>query len=119
MIRTIRNGMIAALLIAGIFGLSGCSRNSSAEEQELPLVYEDSLKLQYAENFSIDYYADGYSMITTKRDGSRFLIVPEQAEAPEGLEEDIVILKQPIQDIYLEASRVRGLLFHADVLGGL
>ena len=45
MIRTIRNGMIAALLIAGIFGLSGCSRNSSAEEQELPLVYEDSLKL--------------------------------------------------------------------------
>ena len=59
MIRTIRNGMIAALLIAGIFGLSGCSRNSSAAEQELPLVYEDSLRLQYAENFSIDYYAGG------------------------------------------------------------
>ena len=49
MIRTIRNGIIAALLIAGILGLSGCSRNSSAAEQELPLVYEDSLKLQYAE----------------------------------------------------------------------
>lgn len=116
MIRTIRNGMIAAILIAGIFGLSGCSRNSSAAEQELPLVYEDSLKLQYAENFSIDYYAGGYSMITTKRDGSRFLIVPEQAEAPEGLEEDIVILKQPIQDIYLVASAVMDMFCQLDGL---
>lgn len=119
MIRTIRNGMIAALLIAGIFGLSGCSRNSSAEEQELPLVYEDSLKLQYAENFSIDYYAGGYSMITTKRDGSRFLIVPEQAEAPEGLEEDIVILKQPIQDIYLVASAVMDMFCQLDGLDAI
>ena len=119
MIRTIRNGMIAAILIAGIFGLSGCSRNSSAEEQELPLVYEDSLKLQYAENFSIDYYAGGYSMITTKRDGSRFLIVPEQAEAPEGLEEDIVILKQPIQDIYLVASAVMDMFCQLDGLDAI
>ena len=119
MIRTIRNGIIAALLIAGIFGLSGCSRNSSAAEQELPLVYEDSLKLQYAENFSIDYYAGGYSMITTKRDGSRFLIVPEQAEAPEGLEEDIVILKQPIQDIYLVASAVMDMFCQLDGLDAI
>lgn len=119
MIRTIRNGMIGALLIAGIFGLSGCSRNSSAEEQELPLVYEDSLKLQYAENFSIDYYAGGYSMITTKRDGSRFLIVPEQAETPEGVEEDIVILKQPIQDIYLVASAVMDMFCQLDGLDAI
>ena len=119
MIRTIRNGIIAALLIAGIFGLSGCSRNSSAAEQELPLVYEDSLKLQYAENFSIDYYAGGYSMITTKRDGRRFLIVPEQAEAPEGLEEDIVILKQPIQDIYLVASAVMDMFCQLDGLDAI
>lgn len=119
MIRTIRNGMIAAILIAGIFGLSGCSRNSSAAEQKLPLVYEDSLKLQYAENFSIDYYAGGYSMITTKRDGSRFLIVPEQAEAPEGLEEDIVILKQPIQDIYLVASAVMDMFCQLDGLDAI
>lgn len=119
MIRTIRNGIIAAFLIAGIFGLSGCSRNSSAAEQELPLVYEDSLKLQYAENFSIDYYAGGYSMITTKRDGSRFLIVPEQAEAPEGLEEDIVILKQPIQEIYLVASAVMDMFCQLDGLDAI
>lgn len=119
MIRTIRNGIIAAFLIAGILGLSGCSRNSSAAEQELPLVYEDSLKLQYAENFSIDYYAGGYSMITTKRDGSRFLIVPEQAEAPEGLEEDIVILKQPIQDIYLVASAVMDMFCQLDGLDAI
>ena len=119
MIRTIRNGMIAAFLIAGILGLSGCSRNSSAAEQELPLVYEDSLRLQYAENFSIDYYAGGYSMITTKRDGSRFLIVPEQAETPEGVEEDIVILKQPIQDIYLVASAVMDMFCQLDGLDAI
>lgn len=119
MIRIIRNGIIAALLIAGILGLSGCSRNSSAAEQELPLVYEDSLRLQYAENFSIDYYAGGYSMITTKRDSRRFLIVPEQAEAPEGLEEGIVILKQPIQDIYLVASAVMDMFCQLDGLDAI
>ncbi len=119
MIRIIRNGIIAAFLIAGILGLSGCSRNSSAAEQELPLVYEDSLRLQYAENFSIDYYAGGYSMITTKRDGRRFLIVPEQAEAPEGMEESIVILKQPIQDIYLVASAVMDMFCQLDGLDAI
>ena len=119
MIRIIRSGIIAAFLIAGILGLSGCSRNSSAAEQELPLVYEDSLRLQYAENFSIDYYAGGYSMITTKRDGRRFLIVPEQAQAPEGLEEGIVILKQPIQDIYLVASAVMDMFCQLDGLDAI
>lgn len=119
MIRIIRSGIIAAFLIAGILGLSGCSRNSSAAEQELPLVYEDSLRLQYAENFSIDYYAGGYSMITTKRDGRRFLIVPEQAEAPEGMEESIVILKQPIQDIYLVASAVMDMFCQLDGLDAI
>ena len=58
-------------------------------------------------------------MITTKRDGSRFLIVPEQAETPEGVEEDIVILKQPIQDIYLVASAVMDMFCQLDGLDAI
>ena len=119
MIRIIKKGIIAVLLFAGAFGISGCSRKSSVSEQELPLVYEDSLKRKYAENFSIDYYAGGYSMITTKRDGGRFLIVPEKAEVPENLEEDIVILKQPIQDIYLVASAVMDMFCRLDGLDAI
>lgn len=119
MIRIMRKGITAVLLCVGVLGLSACSRRASVLETEFPLVYEKSLELNYAENFSIDYYTGGYSMITTKRDGGRFLIVPEQAEIPENLEEDIVILKQPVQDIYLVASAVMDMFCQLDGLDAI
>ena len=70
MIRIIKKGIIAVFLFAGAFGISGCSRKSSVSEQELPLVYEDKVKRKYAENFSIDYYAGGYFMISLRQSGT-------------------------------------------------
>lgn len=40
------------------------------------LVYDHSMELDYAEQFSVDYYKDGYALITIA-DKDRFLIVPE------------------------------------------
>ena len=64
---------------------------------------ESSMKLQYAQNFGVDYYAGGYKLISVA-DGSRFLVVPESAAVPEDIDPDIVILKQPIDHIYLVAT---------------
>lgn len=68
------------------------------------LVYEKGAALQYAENFTIDYYKDGYVLLTTTMDGRKFLIVPEDGETPQDLEKETVVLKRPVKDLYLVAS---------------
>ena len=40
----------------------------------------------------------------TIRDSGRFLVVPEQAEQPEGLPEDVTVIRRPLKDIYLVAT---------------
>ena len=57
----------------------------------------------YAEEFSVDYYNDGYALITIAEEG-QFLVVPEGKEAPKGLSEDITVIKQPLNNIYLVAT---------------
>ena len=63
----------------------------------------DSMKLQYANQFSVDYYQDGYKLITV-HNGGRFLVVPENMETPQGIAADIVPLYQPLDRIYLVAT---------------
>lgn len=87
-----------------------------AEVQGKKLVYESSMELQYAEQFAVDYYAGGYTMLTTKMDGARFLIIPEGKDVPYGLEEDIQVLYRPMENIYLVASAVMDMLDALDVL---
>jgi len=140
-IKRMKNSVFKVLiLLYGLFllGLSGCggpSLGSTEREEEIRadnkaeskaeiemqaagLVYESSMELRYAENFSVDYYKGGYTLLTTV-DGSRFLIVPEEGEVPEGLLEDITVLKRPIGDIYLVASAVMDMFSELDSLNAI
>lgn len=74
-----------------------------------------SMELAYARRFTVDYFEGGYQLACLA-DGNRYLIVPEGAEAPEGLAEDIIVLEQPVSDIYLVASDSMCLF---DALGAL
>lgn len=67
------------------------------------LTYDHSMELSYAEEFSVDYYKDGYALITINQEG-QFLVVPEGKKAPEGLEKDITVIQQPLNNIYLVAT---------------
>ena len=110
-------------LLMGLLWLYGCGSPSLdsevmidiEEESELDfgisdfdigeeLVYERSIELQYAENFKVDYYEGGYTLLTITMDGTQFLIVPENGEVPQTLDKEIVVLRRPIKDIYLVAS---------------
>ena len=53
--------------------------------------------------FSVDYYEGGYKLITIANE-DQYIVVPKDAKVPEGLPKDIVVLKQPIENIYLAAS---------------
>ena len=79
------------------------------------LELEDSLGLSYAENFTVDYYASGEKLVCIS-DESRYLVVPEGWEEPQGLDPDVVVLEEPIEDVYLVASDTMCLLDALDVL---
>ena len=87
----------------------GCAFAVQAAETEhkpadIPgLTFDHSMELSYAKEFNVDYYNDGYALITIDQEG-QFLVVPEGKEAPEGLDSDIAVLKQPLNNIYLVAT---------------
>lgn len=107
---------IISLFFMGLLGLWSCDSSSSdsgavsgeGAKSAVGLVYEGSMELQYAENFTVDYYAGGYTLLTTTMDGAQFLLVPEDMpsgrEVLRDLDQDIVVLHRPVKDIYLVAS---------------
>lgn len=101
------------LMLATMFSCA-CSVQETVKEAKEPeklvetkewktMKIHHSLKLEYANQFSVDYYQDGLVLITIK-DGGRFLVVPQSASVPSGLEKDMVVLQQPLNHIYLVAT---------------
>lgn len=62
-----------------------------------------TLPLQYATEFAVDLYDDGYALISIT-DGNRYLVVPEGVDVPQGLDADITVFRQPVENIYLAAT---------------
>ncbi len=88
-----------ALLLSGCAGTAAGTAVSPAEEAQAA----GHMELAYAEQFSVDYYADGTSLITIGGT-DRYLLVPEGVEVPESADADTVILRQPLDCVYLAAS---------------
>lgn len=66
-------------------------------------------ELQYAQQFTIDHLEGGCTLLTIAG-SDRFLVVPEGCAAPDGLDEDTVVLAQPLDDIYLVATSAMDLI---------
>ena len=74
---------IIAMLLSVVMAVSltACGSGSGAGKEKdtnisSELTYDHSMELTYAEEFSVDYYNDGYALATVADDG-RYLIVPE------------------------------------------
>ena len=92
--------LIATLLLSV---LGGCGTVETKEGLGNGWEPERSMELQFATQFSVDYYQDGYKLVSLA-DESRFLVIPEGAEIPKGISKDIVPLYQPLENIYLAAT---------------
>ncbi len=97
--------MLAALVAVLLFSMTGCGSGSSGGSAGswASMKKTGSMDLKYASQFSVDYYEGGYALINIVGDG-KFLMVPEGAKAPDGLDEDITVIKQPFDQTYLAAS---------------
>lgn len=107
---------VGCVLIIGLAGLCGCGSSSDTKNtvgitkeatSNVDALGESTghLQLAYAKNFSIDYYDGGYKLLTIK-DGKQILTVPEGKEMPDNLDESIIVLQQPVNNIYLVSSAV-------------
>lgn len=120
--RLTRRGFIAGVAMAGVGlaagALSGCAGGQAgsgassegggpSEAQEASwagLSWERSVPLDYATQFSADFYEGGFARLRLA-DGSEFLVAPEGQQAPSALPEGVVALQQPLDRIYLVASQ--------------
>lgn len=117
------------LLMMGLAGLSGCGSPSSDSTEHMEteakneqkadslgnLKYESSMDLQYAKNFSVDYYEGGYKVLTTM-DGTQILVVPEDKEVPDDLGDDVVVVKQPVKNLYIVSSSIMDIFSKLDAM---
>lgn len=131
----LRKILLSILVMGMIVGLVACGNNDSTgeettddtevvenveteeeetEEEEVEeeegLVYESSMELDYAENFKVDYYKDGYKIITDAG-GRELLLVPEGKEVPE-LDREMIVKQMPLDRLVI-ATTVDGCWFDA------
>lgn len=90
----------------------------TTKEDLAGLKYDHSLELQYANQFAVDYYEGDYALITIEG-GGQFLLVPEGKEAPAGLDADITVIHQPLENIYLVATSTMDFFRALDGLGSI
>ena len=65
----------------------------------------ETVETEFATEFTIYRYEGGYSYIMIK-DGDNIMVVPEDKDAPKDVAQDVVVLKQPVEHIYLPATAV-------------
>lgn len=111
-----------SILMAVSLAACGAGQDTGTMETDTEisseLTFVDSMELTYAQEFAVDYYEGGYSLIRISN-GSRYLVIPEGKACPEDLEEDIIPLMQPIQNVYLAASAVMDMFVSLDSLDTL
>lgn len=82
------------------------------------LKFSHTMVLKKANQFRVDYYEEGYKLLTVYED-AQYLIVPEGKEQPRDLSSSIIVLKQPISNIYLVASATMDMFVSVDGLASV
>ncbi len=120
------------VFLVALLLLSGCAKQGApapstpveaAPQAETALTWEGltverSMDLQYADQFAVDYCQDGYKKLTIAGAES-FLIVPAGGVVPAGVPEDVAVLQQPLDHIYLAATSAMDLFRELGAVGDI
>ena len=80
-----------------------------------PMAVVGQLELVYAQQFTVDYLACGGAIITVGG-ADRFLLLPEGTEPPAGADDDLILLRQPLDTIYNAASSAMDFFVQLDAM---
>ena len=107
--------LLLMLALAGCGGSSNKGGAGSAWDEHLT----GSMELKYADQFHVDHYEDGISVVTVE-DGLRYLVTEDADDLPEWLPEeevsDMTVIQVPVHSVYNAASSAMDLI---DAAGGL
>lgn len=109
--------LLAALLLSL---LAGCTQGEGEPEGTPAAAWDDlvtdhSMELLFADQFAVDYCQDGYQKLTIAGTDV-YLVVPEGAEVPSGVPEEVTVLRQPLDSIYLVATSAMDLFRQLDAI---
>ena len=98
--------LLLAALAAGVLYGCGGGKGTAAEPAGpdwSSLAVTRQVDLRHATEFSLTEYAGGYVLLDIPTSG-RFLVVPDGAGVPKGLDADVTALIGPLDRIYLTAT---------------
>lgn len=111
--------LLLSLLMMLLLGACGSKEQVSGESEVdfFSLQKTGEMERSYATMFSVEEY-DKYELITIV-DGGRFLLVPEGAQIPSNLPENVCVLEQPLDCIYLVSTSVMDMVRELDGLDAI
>lgn len=97
--------LLGALALGLLFGCGGEKQAAAAATgpEWSALAATRQVPLKHATQFSLTEYEGGYTLLDIPTSG-RFLIVPQGAGLPQGLDDDVVPLYAPLDRMYLAAT---------------
>lgn len=103
---------ISALIVGYMLTLCACgtqSHSASISNVDFEqLEYNGSMKLEYANQFQVDYY-DNYPLISIGNE-DKYILVDQDREIPYNLPDNTVVLQKPLDSTYLVSTAVFDLI---------
>ena len=108
-----RRALCLLLALLCLF-LPACASSDGAQAAAQPA---EEMPLSYAENFHVTCYEGGAAVLTAGNQ-NRFLLLPEGAETPRGLEK-LPVIHTPVRQVYLASSSAADLFLQCGALDAL
>lgn len=102
------------LITAALLLLCLCACGNTEDSSWNGMEKTGSLELQYAKEFQVDYYEDGYDVITIQ--GDEYLLVPEGMPVPDEIGSEVTVLQQPLENLYMASSSAMDLFLQAGAI---
>lgn len=102
------------LFTVALLFLSLCACGNTEDGSWNGMEKTGSLELQYAKEFRVDYYENGYDVITIE--GDEYLLVPEGMPVPDEIGSEVTVLQQPLENLYVASSSAMDLFLQAGAI---